>query len=112
MSFIDRSREKPTPWGGSGGRDPQHAANEREEVLDRLELAAFARYDVLDAPAAALAFSTIPIGVEVDDERAMDRKLGRGPSIPARCAHVANLRLTPMVSRVEGGNPEAILKLS
>jgi hypothetical protein len=111
MSFIDRSREKPNPLGGSGGRDPQHAANEPEQVLDRFELAAFARYDVLDAPAAALAFDTIPIGVEVDDERAMDRELGRGLWIPARCVHVANLRVTPMVSQAEGGNPEAILSL-
>ena len=109
MLFIDRSRET-TASGGLGGRDPQHAANEPEQILERLELAAFARNDVLDAPTAAVTFDAIPIGVEVDDERAMDRELGR-LWISARCVHVANHRFTPMVSQAEGGNPENILKL-
>jgi hypothetical protein len=51
----------------------QHAANEPQQVVDRLELTAFARYDMLDTATAVLTF--VSIVVKVDDKRAMDRDL-------------------------------------
>jgi hypothetical protein len=66
----------------------QDAANKAEEAVDRFELAAFARYDVLDpAPDAVIVLDKIRIGVEMHDERAMDREQRCGVRVAARCVH-------------------------
>jgi hypothetical protein len=94
----------------------QDAANKAEEALDRFELAAFARYDVLDpAPDAVIVLDEARIGVEIHDERAMDRKQQCGVRVAARCVHAkasvwrrwsppsggdGHLHLEPMVASI------------
>jgi hypothetical protein len=66
----------------------QDAANKTEEAFDRFELAAFARDDVLDpAPDAVIVLDEIRIGVEMHDERTMDREQRCGVRVAARCVH-------------------------
>jgi hypothetical protein len=62
------------------------------------------------APDAVIVLDEIRIGVEMHDERAMDREQRCGVRVAAGCVH-GKARLEAMVSQEAGANPEAILKL-